>query len=293
MTKTHYLPTHLALIALLGGAAALGFAPIIVRLSEVGPIATAFWRMAFALIPLAFMTRREPANPQTATWREYRWLILAGLFFAGDLTSWHLALHLTSVANSTILANCASIFVTIGAWFFFQQRVSSIFILGLLLAFLGAMLLVGANFSFNSQSWQGDGLSVITAMCYASYFLCIKKSRDIFSTSTTMTWVSAITSLSLIPVVWLFDESFFATTVTGWLLLIALALVTQVGGQTAIAFALAHLPAPFSAVTMLLEPVMATLFAWLILHESLTGGQMVGGVIVLWGILVARRGSQL
>jgi drug/metabolite transporter (DMT)-like permease len=302
MNKTSRFPqlhadpaTSFALIALLIGAAALGFAPIIVRLSEVGPIATAFWRMAFALPPLAILMSREKTTPHVpqATWQDYRWLVLAGLFFAGDLTSWHVALHLTTVANSTILANCASLFVTLGAWWFFKQHITSTFILGLAVAFIGAIMLVGAKFSFNSQSWQGDALSVVTAMCYASYFLCIKKSRDKFSTFVTMTWVCGVTSLALIPVVLLFGETFFAVTLWGWALLIALALLTQLGGQTLIAYALAHLPAPFSAVTMLLESVMATLFAWLILSEALTAWQAIGGFVVLCGILLARRGSQI
>jgi len=315
MNKTSRLPqlhadpaTSFALIALITGTMALGFAPIIVRLSEVGPIATAFWRMAFALPPLAILMSWEthlppdsglpPSFPPDSGgmkvgWQDYRWLVLAGLFFAGDLTSWHVALHLTTVANSTILANCASLFVTLGAWWFFKQHITLTFILGLAVAFIGAIMLVGAKFSFNSQSWQGDALSVVTAICYASYFLCIKKSRDKFSTFVTMTWVSAVTSLALIPVVLLFGETFFAVTLIGWALLIALAFLTQIGGQTFVAYALAHLPAPFSAVTMLLESVMATLFAWLILSEALTGWQALGGFIVLCGILLARRGSQI
>ena len=78
----------------------------------------------------------------------------------------------------------------------------------------------------------------------------------------------------------------------GWLLLLGLALVSDVGGQSLIAYALAHLPASFSSVTLLVQPVMAAVFAWLILNEALHAWQALGGALVLAGIVWARRESQ-
>src|SRR5688572_17363481 len=100
-----------ALGALLLGAVCIALSPIFVRLSEAGPTATAFWRVALAVPALwlfcFFRTGTEP--------RRYkgRWPLLAaaGFAFAGDLGFWHLSLQFTSVANSTLLANLASIFV--------------------------------------------------------------------------------------------------------------------------------------------------------------------------------------
>jgi drug/metabolite transporter (DMT)-like permease len=73
--------------------------------------------------------------------------------------------------------------------------------------------------------------------------------------------------------------------------LLALALLSHVGGQSLIAYALAHLPAAFSSVSLLLQPVAAALLAWLILSEALGLLQGLGGAVVLAGIAIARRGS--
>ena len=79
------------------------------------------------------------------------------------------------------------------------------------------------------------------------------------------------------------------TTGRGWSILLGLALISQVSGQSLIAYALAHLPVAFSSVGLLLQPVMATIFAWQILGERLEPWQALGGVLVLVGILRARQ----
>ena len=80
---------------------------------------------------------------------------------------------------------------------------------------------------------------------------------------------------------------------SGWLILVGLAWISHARGQGLIAYALAHLPAAFSSVSLLFQPVMAAFFAWLLLAEPLAPLQIAGGVVVLAGIYLARRGSQL
>jgi drug/metabolite transporter (DMT)-like permease len=80
-------------------------------------------------------------------------------------------------------------------------------------------------------------------------------------------------------------------TTQGWATLAGLALVSHAAGQGLIAYALAHLPAAFSSVSLLFQPVMAAAFAWLLLSEGLAPLQVAGGVVVLAGIYLARRGS--
>src|SRR5207248_2111620 len=131
-----------ALIALFAGALAIGSSGIFVRLSETGPTATAFWRGAFGRPLRAVWAGREPraraaATPPTATpmarsWRDpmFFW---AGVFFAGDLALWHASLLLTSVAASTLEANCAPMVVTLGAWALWGERPRLSFLLALVL----------------------------------------------------------------------------------------------------------------------------------------------------------------
>jgi len=280
-----------ALPALLLGATFIALSPIFVRLSEAGPTATAFWRTALALPalwPLCFAQRGRPA-PVPAP----RLLLLAaGLAFAGDLAFWHAAIRLTSVANSTLLANLASLFVTLAAWWFFGQRPTNVFLIGLGLALAGVALLVQSSVRFASAGLLGDGFGVVTALFYAAYLLAVKALRDRGGgTLLIMAVTSTITTIVLLPVALAMGERLWPASGAGWLDLIGLALVSHAAGQGLIAYALAGLPAAFSSVSLLLQPVMATLFAWILLGEPVGTLQLVGGVIVLAGIYFARRGS--
>ena len=128
-------------------------------------------------------------------------------------------------------------------------------------------------------------------MFYAGYMLAVKKLRADFSTATVMAWSAAAGAIALLPLALVSGESIIATTAYGWGVLLALALLSHVGGQSLIAYALAHLPAAFSSVSLLLQPVAAALLAWLILSEALGLLQGLGGAVVLAGIALARRGS--
>ena len=281
-----------ALGALLAGATFIALSPIFVRVSEAGPTATAFWRVALAVPALWVLYWIKPKAPE----RHYsgkRWLLVAaGLAFAGDLAFWHSSIKLTSVANSTLLANLASIFVTLAAWIFLRQRPTRLFLAGLAAALAGVLLLVYTSLEFSPTGLAGDALGVVTAMFYAAYLLTVKGLRDRGETTLhLMAVTTTITALLLAPVALATGEQFFPNTGAGWLVLLGLALISHAAGQGLIAYALAHLPAAFSSVSLLFQPVMAALFAWLLLFEPLVPLQLAGGLIVLAGIYLARRGS--
>ena len=114
----------------------------------------------------------------------------------------------------------------------------------------------------------------------------------IFSTAVIMAWTSAMTSLVLLPVALLSGESLVVSSWSALWVLLGLALVAHIGGQGLFAFALAHLPAGFSSVGLLLEAVAAAIFGWWLLAEALGPGQLVGGSVILVGIVLARIGSR-
>jgi drug/metabolite transporter (DMT)-like permease len=223
-----------------------------------------------------------------------KWLLLigAGLAFAGDLAFWHTSIQWTSVANSTLLANLASIFVTLAAWIFLRQRPTRTFLAGLAGALAGVTLLVHTSLEFSPTGLAGDALGVVTAMFYAGYLLAVKGLRDRGETTLhLMAVTTTITAIVLFPVALITGEPMLPASATGWWVLIGLALVSHAAGQGLIAYALAHLPAAFSSVSLLFQPVMAALFAWLLLAEPLVPLQVAGGLVVLIGIYLARRGS--
>jgi drug/metabolite transporter (DMT)-like permease len=133
---------------------------------------------------------------------------------------------------------------------------------------------------------------VITALFYAAYLLSVKEVRDRgVATLYVMAMTSTLTALALLPVALVSGETLLPADGTGWLVLLGLAWISHCAGQGLIAYSLAHLPAAFSSVSLLFQPVMAAIFAWLVLAEPLVPLQVAGGLIVLAGIYLARRGS--
>ncbi|MBI2432980.1 MAG: DMT family transporter [Candidatus Hydrogenedentes bacterium] len=303
MTQQHAARRRLergALLALFAGACAIGVVPVLVRMSPTGPVMTAFWRLALAWPVLYVLHRAQPAAPtlkleglsgprDVPAWM----LVLPGLFFAGDLSFWHWSLKLTSVANATLLANCAPVFVTMIAWRYLGERFRVLFLGGLFIALLGVTVLMRHSLDLSRDAFLGDLFGLITAGFYAGYQLSIKRLRARYSTVTVMLWSSMSGTPALLLIAILMRERLFwsAPLVQGWLVLLAMALIGHVSGQGAIAYALAHLPASFSSVALLVQPVIAAGVAWLVLREAVGAEQFLGGAIVLFGIVLARRGS--
>jgi drug/metabolite transporter (DMT)-like permease len=213
----------------------------------------------------------------------------AGLFFVGDLAVWHWSILLTSVANATLLANLAPIFVTLAAWLIFRQAPTAVFLTGLALALAGMALLIGGDFQLAGGALLGNVLGIVTAMFYAGYQMVVTRLRTDVSTASIMAWSGAVTAVVLLPLALASGEQFLPVSPVGWLKLLGLALISQVAGQSLIAYAMAHLPATLSSVALLLQPVIAALLAAVLLGEAMHGLQIVGGLMMLAGIGIAHQ----
>ena len=281
-----------SIFALLAGAGCIALSPIWVRVADVGPTASAFWRVALAVPLLWFLFLSAKTSEKGIHGVRGRYALAAGIAFAGDLAFWHWSIQFTSVANSTLLANLASIFVTLAVWILWKHRPTWMFLAGLVTALAGVGLLVRTSLDFSPRALLGDGLGVVTAMFYAWYLLSVKEVRDRgVATLHLMAVTTTITALVLLPVALASGEVLLPESAMGWLILLGLAWISHSAGQGLIAYALAHLPAAFSSVGLLFQPVMAGAFAWIILDEPLVALQVAGGIVVLAGIFLAHRGS--
>jgi drug/metabolite transporter (DMT)-like permease len=290
MTATTTNARTLALIALLAGATCIGTSALFVKVSEAGPVSTGFWRVFLALPFLWAWVWMSPRNTAPVHSSTRGLLFAAGFFFSGDLAVWHWSIVLTSVANAVLLANVAPIFVTLAAWWLWRKKPRAMFLAGLAAALTGMVLMVGGDFSNTSgRALLGDLLGVITAMFYAAYQLSVTKLRGTVSTARIMAVSSVVTAITLLPIAWLSGEVFFPATAAGWAKMFGLALISQVAGQSLIAYAMAHLPSTLSSVALLLQPMMASLFAWILLGETLGAMAIAGGALVLIGIRIATQ----
>lgn len=292
--------TTLAIGALILGSAALAFAPIFVRLADTSPAASGFWRMALASPVLwlwvAWEARRSGgarSGSQAAAAPPIPWVLLtlAGAFFAADIAALHGAIVRTSVANASLELNLAPLWVTLGAWLLFRQRVSRWFLLALLITIAGAAMTIGPNFHGAPTALAGDALGVLAGVFYACYLLTIKSVTASVSTARIMAVNTSAAALLLAPYALMSGGALVPQSGAGWLLLAGLAVGVHVAGQSLVAYGFAALPAQLSSVNLLLQPVFAALYAWILLSEAMLPLQMAGALVVLLGIYLAKRGS--
>lgn len=284
-----------AVLVLVASAAVLGLAPVLVRFSDAGPAATGFWRLAFALpmLGLAFVaTKGKDAARAKGVPSAGGWIALAGVFFVLDLSFWHYAIGLTSVANATVLTNLTPVVVTLAAWLLFRERPSGLFVLALACAIGGAWgLSVGASAGPDGRHpWLGDLFATTSALWYAGYFLAVKQARRSRNALAVMLGSSAVAAPLLLLTALALKETLTPLTATGWMAVAGLGLV-HVLGQGGIAWALGQLPTALTAVTVLIQPVVAALLGWLLFHEALTPLQAAGGMLVLLGVVMAQAAS--
>jgi drug/metabolite transporter (DMT)-like permease len=284
-----------AFAGLVLAATFLGVSPILVRVSLVGPIATAFWRLALALLPLVLLFGKSSRDGSVGTLPrtpgQHVAAAVPGVFLAADLTTWHISLHMTSVANSTLLTNMAPVLVTLASWLFLRQPVTRVFLAGLVLSIVGVVVLKGGPPVAGAGHLAGDVVAMGAACFYAGYLLFLGLARQRFPTMVVLLWSTVSAAVCTLPIALVFERSFVPSALVGWAILIALAWIVHVGGQGLITYSLAWLPTAFSSLTLLVQPVVAAILAWVLLGESLSGFQIAGGSIVIAGIAFARRGT--
>lgn len=287
---SRHLSDRRAIAALLLGATCIGFAPILVRVSGLSPAASAFWRMLLAALlftPLALRHRSQ--------WKAlrpgWRWGWLAGVFFALDLAVWHWSIELTTPANATLEANFAGVWVSLVGWRWFGERFGPRFVVGGVLAGLGAALLLGVSFEASPTRALGDVLGLVTSLFYAGYLLVAKRLREGWSTVLVMTASAWASAAVLGPLALLSPGAAVPSSVQQWGVVLGLALIVHALGQGLIIFALARLPASFSAVSLLVQPVVAAALGWVALGIALGPWEILGGGVVLTGVVLARLGT--
>jgi len=278
----------LAIVALALGAVAMGASVLFVRWADVGPYASAFWRVFLALPLLFAWMRFAQRSTRPAPLFSDRTVLLAGLFFTGDLFFWHLAIFGTTVANATFLATTAPIVVALGAWLFLSEAVGRRILIGLALCILGGVALVGESYGFKPQRLMGDLFGVATAVFFGAYVLAVRAGRARHGAAALMFASTAISAACLFVIAVSFEPRILPQSLGGAAALLALAVISQVGGQGLVAVALGTLPATFSSLVIFLEAVAAASFGWLLLNEPLGLVQTLGGVLILVGIWIAR-----
>lgn len=285
-----FLPeTVRAYAALIAGMCCVSSSGIFVRLAGVpGPVA-GLYRMVIAVLTIAIpLWRSGPFGSWTR--RSVLVALLAGMVFAGDVATWNTSVFYTSIANASLLANTAPIWVGLGAMILLRERLGFKFWAGLVVALIGAVIILGVRTLTAWQMGRGDLLALIASFFFGGYILIGQRGRARLD-ALSFFWLAAIGSCLTLLAICLALRLPLAIGPRNLLPLLGLGLVTQIGGWLTINHAQGHLRAAIVSPTLLGMPAVATLFAWLAFREAVSWQQLIGGLVVVGGIYLVHKNA--
>ena len=289
-TKTSPARSHVAtaLIAALIANTALATGPLFVRMADVGPVSAAFWRLIIAT-PILFAVATAMGERPIALARGRWWILgIAGVVFALDLASWHVGIVRTTLANSTLFGNSASLifpiygFVVARAWPSKSQGAA------LLLAAIGGALLLGRSAELSSRHLAGDLFCLAAGVFYALYFVLMARVRASLAPVPAL----ALSSLATIPLLLVIALAMGEQIVPHlWWPLLALAIVSQLIGQGCMIYALGHLSPLVIGIALLVQPAVGAALGWIIFDERLATADLFGAALVAAALVLVRQGA--
>ncbi|WP_176596855.1 MULTISPECIES: DMT family transporter [Sphingobium] len=262
----------------------LPLGPVLVRLSDVGPVAAAFWRLTLAL-PFLFLFALPGLKAARPGARDVGAMLLAGLFFAADLAAWHLGIPLTNVTNATIFGNMSALLLPLWGLLVLRQRPRPMQAAALLLAALGAAIMMGGSYELSPRYLRGDLLSLLAGALYTAYLLVVQGARRRLDSWSVLLGSSLAGVLPLLLfALWLGER----VMPGDWTPVIALALSSQILGQGLLTYAIAWFPPLVLGLSLLLQPAVSALFGWLLFHEQLTATDLAGAAAIAVALVLVR-----
>ena len=282
-------PSAPRIAAVLGmGIVAVSFASILIRWAAAPALSTAFYRLLFASV-FFWMTHGQ------ATLKEWRgaapallgWSGLSGMALAVHFAAWITSLSLTSVSSSVVLISTTPLWVALGTTFFLRESVRLQFVIGLMVALGGAILISATDAATGQDSLWGDVLAVVGAMAGAVYLMIGRRVQRELNTWAYVTAAYSAAAIALLVWAILAGAPLRGFDGRTYGLFALIALVPQVVGHTSFNWALRYLSAPLVSVMLLGEPLGATMLAYFLLDEELSLAKIVGGGLTLAGVMLA------
>jgi drug/metabolite transporter (DMT)-like permease len=265
------------------GACSLGFAAIGLRVSEMEPTATGFWRMALAVPILAIFAfargipiKRPGIIP-----------IITGVIFGSYLAFWHDSLLKTSVANATFIVNIGAVCSGLIAWVLFKEKPAKLWPLAAIITLVGATIMSLAGANGGSGSLEGDLVATIAGAMSAFYLVFVSKSRKSFDAVNVIFWVSTFAALSLAVFSKMSGEAIMPSQLSHLAVPLFLAIFIQLLGQGFIILGSGSIPPSLIGLIVMLQPVVSGAIAWVYFEEALSGLQLVGTVFIIFGVVMA------
>jgi drug/metabolite transporter (DMT)-like permease len=283
-------------ILLLIGATAIGNSSVLVRLAEAEPAATAFWRMLTAMPVLFLWTllERRQSEPTSKPSGFNRQLLLpsliAGLSFAIDLWLSNISLGLTTMTSFIILVHLAPVVVVIVAWFWFGERPTTGVFIALVLAIIGAALLVQSGRSSGAprNALLGDLAAVGAAIGYAGFILAVRRARHFGDTGVVSLIAAASCAFFTLIIAKFTGETLMPKSLHSFAMLAIMGVVCHAFGQGLQTYAISSLGASVTSVVLVYGVAVTVFGGWLVFKEVPNLLQFSGGILVLAAVILCR-----
>ncbi|MGB9079908.1 MAG: DMT family transporter [Desulfuromonadaceae bacterium] len=279
-------------LAVLAGVFAVSFSALFVRLSTAPALIIATYRLLFTFLILApYSLLRYRTDLVTLSWRQRGLAAASGLCLALHLVTWFISLRYTSVASSVVLVTTQPVFVVIGSWLFFRERVSRMALWGGALALVGSFIIGAADFQIGREAFWGDLLALAAAVFVSGYLLIGRRLRGTISLPVYTFYTYGSSAAALIVTSMATGTPFAPYPARDWILFLALAVVCTVIGHTVFNWVLRYVQASVVSVSVLGEPLGAILWASLFLREYPTLRQTIGAGFIFGGLFIFTRFS--
>jgi drug/metabolite transporter (DMT)-like permease len=289
-------------LLLAGAQLAVGAAAIFARfaLEGAGPLAVAAARLcvaALVLLGIAAVRRRQSSPPLTR--RQTAFLALAGVALAIHFGAWIASLEYTTVAVSTLLVATTPIWTALYDAVVRGRPLSRPSAIAFFTGGLGLVAIVGFHSTpapFPGHTLLGAALAVLGSLAMAVYLIVVRDARGALDTRTIVTRTYAWAAIVLVAAAGIARQPLpHVADITAWGGIIAMALISQLLGHTAINASLRWFSPSAVSFTNLIEPVAAAVLALLIFGEGLSPAALMGAAVLLASVAVVlreERGSQ-
>jgi drug/metabolite transporter (DMT)-like permease len=272
-------------IIILIGVFFISFSSILTRISEAPSLAIATYRLGLTSILLApvFFAKHIPEMKRMDR-KTFILCIISGIFLALHFASWISSIKYTSITSSTVLVNTQPVFVVLGSYLIYREKSSLKSMVSILIAIAGSVIISLGDSSMGSNVLYGDFLAVVGAVTVAAYLLIGRYARKSLSVTGYTFIVYTTCTITLF-----FMALATSTPLTGYsmremAIFMALAVFCTLLGHSIFNWGLGHVKPTFVSTAVLVEPVLATIFAILLLGEVPTLPRLIGGLVVIGGI---------
>lgn len=277
-------PRVIITITLLIGIIAISFSAILVKWSAAPVSIIASHRLLLTVLLMSpFLYRYWPEMKRLSAKTYYK-LVWSGLCLGLHFLFWMGSLRFTSVASSTAILTLEPVVVMLGSYLVFRHRTSRSAIIAMMIAILGTILIGWGDFQFSGDALLGDLLSLIGMAVVAVHVILGKSLREEISAFVYSWWVFLIGGILLVFYNLIEGYALWDYNETEWMLFLLLAIIPTIFGHLLFNWLLKYVSATTVSMSVLGEPLGATILAYFLLNENITMTQFGAGILLLFGV---------